>query len=114
LLDDANPDNEVTVIYEKGYDALIQVRYRPETEEDKESNRSLYSIAFTFFKDAADRGHVNGQFVTGLYYLKGKGVEKDVKIGTEYLLSASKGGHEIATDYLRSNCILKSLISEEI
>lgn len=52
------------------------------------------------FTAAAAAGHVDAQFMAGLYHVEGIATRKDPKKGLEYLRRASEGGHVYATYFV--------------
>lgn len=57
-----------------------------------------YVEATRWWKKAAEQGHVNAQHNLGIYYVVGKGVEKDDQKGYKLLLLAAGSGHEKAKE----------------
>ncbi|NXC18291.1 DELE protein, partial [Corythaeola cristata] len=55
-----------------------------------------YSIAYTCFKLAADRGYSKAQFNVGLCYEHGRGTEKDLEKAAFYYYQAASSCHPMA------------------
>lgn len=51
------------------------------------------SLAFSYFKKAADKGKVEAQFMVGLCYYSGIGVKEDNKLAFQYFKKAADCGH---------------------
>lgn len=56
--------------------------------------------AFKYFKMAADHGNRIDQCNTGICYLEGSGVEKNIDMSHHYLRLAEKQGNKQAREYL--------------
>ncbi len=57
--------------------------------------------AFQFYKMAATRDHMHGQYMLGDFYENGRGVPENIEIAKEWYEKAAAQGHEEATAALR-------------
>uniref|UniRef100_UPI00398F27C1 protein sel-1 homolog 1-like isoform X8 n=1 Tax=Pristiophorus japonicus TaxID=55135 RepID=UPI00398F27C1 len=55
-----------------------------------------YEKALKYFKKAADKGWVDGQFHLGVMHYTGLGVKRDYKVAIKYFHHASQAGHALA------------------
>eukprot|EP00061_Rhincodon_typus_P012165 g37733.t1 len=55
-----------------------------------------YEEALKYFKKAAEKGWVDGQFQLGVMHYAGLGVKKDYKMAVKYFHHASQAGHALA------------------
>ena len=62
----------------------------------KESDKSINYFAFQKFKEAADLGHMQSQYLVGLAYRGGMGVKFDSNQSEKYLKLAAAQGHKEA------------------
>lgn len=68
-----------------------------QTEAQKsEADKKL----FEYQKSRAEKGSETAQFDLAMRYLTGRGVEKDDKLGREWLEKAAKNGHTVAAKKL--------------
>jgi hypothetical protein len=54
------------------------------------------SVAFSYYRKAAEQGDADSQFMIGEMYQNGEGVEKDLKSAAEWLMKAASQGNENA------------------
>jgi len=47
------------------------------------------SVAFSYYRKAAEQGDADSQFMIGEMYQNGEGVEKDLKSAAEWLMKAA-------------------------
>ncbi|PXX31210.1 tetratricopeptide repeat protein [Arenibacter sp. ARW7G5Y1] len=56
--------------------------------------RPDYKSAFKLFKKAAEQGHIEALYNTGIMLCKGQGIEQDLDLGYKYLTMAEQKGHK--------------------
>lgn len=68
----------------------------------KYAQKEQYTIAVTWFRNAASRGLVRAQLWLAYCYYQGKGCDKDWTLARQWLYSAAQHGSEDAKEYLNT------------
>ena len=68
--------------------------------EDYTQLQKVMKEAVRFYREGAELGHVDAQFMLGYSYERGDGIEKDKKEAVRWYRLAAEQGHERARQYL--------------
>ena len=106
-------DREFIAVWQKGKQAKEETKpqqlHKASEQEDAEAqfNKGLEYAdqdpeeAVKWFRKAAERGHLNAQYLLGDCYAKGKGVSQNVTEAMKWYRKAAEMGHEGALRMVR-------------
>ena len=106
--EEAAEDLEVIVRFEKA-----EAEYKGTVDANTEARYQLaytyfidkqYDKAFSILNDLADKGHANSQYILGLCYGRGDGLEQDHEKAAKWWCKASEQGHAEAIHFLKLLC----------
>ena len=58
--------------------------------------------AFMHYKKAADKGHAAAEFMVGLMYYRGEGIDKDIELGLKWIKKSAGKENIDAKEFMRS------------